>query len=345
MKHILVVDDDPVILKATEDTLHDLYQVTAVLSGARALRYLALYDCDLIILDINMPGMDGFEVLHALRENKSLAQIPVIFLTGSIESEDESRCLDEGAVDFINKPFVPNVMRARVSRILELDELRKNLAQRLEERTAHIRAIQQKLVTGMASMVESRDNSTGGHIRRTGEGVRIFADRLLGTGRYARQFLADVTRAAPMHDLGKIAVNDQILRKQARFTDEEYAEMKKHAAEGARIVKQLLENVEDERFVKIAVNIAYYHHERWDGAGYPTGISGEQIPVEARIMALADVFDALVSRRCYKQAFSFDEAFDIIESSLGSHFDPELGRIFMTCRPELEDYYTRNMDI
>jgi len=340
MKHILIVDDNKTSLSTAKSALNDVYKVTAVTSGAQALKFFEKNICDIILLDINMPEMDGFEVMRKIRENSELADIPIIFLTADSDAETESRCLEEGASDFIAKPFVLNVMRSRISRILELDDLRKNLAEKLDERTQHISHIQQMMVLGMATMVESRDNSTGGHIKRTSMVVETFAGKLssLSYG-LSRSFLKKVIRAAPMHDLGKIAVDDRILRKQGKFTDEEYAEMKKHSGEGARIVKQILEGVEEEKFVKIAVNIAHYHHEKWNGTGYPTGIAGEEIPVEARIMALADVFDALVSKRCYKDAFSYDKAFGIIEESLGSHFDPELGRIFITCRPELEALY------
>ena len=151
-----------------------------------------------------------------------------------------------------------------------------------------------------------------------------------------------MVKAAPMHDLGKVAIDDVVLRKPGKYTDEEYAEMKRHSAEGARIVESILQGVEDESFVAVARNVAYYHHEKWNGKGYPTGKSETEIPIEARIMALADVFDALVSKRCYKEAFSYDEAFQIIEESLGQQFDPELGKVFMECRAELEAFYDRN---
>ncbi len=340
MKHILIVDDDKTSLAAAKSALGDIYKITAVTSGSQALRFLEKGSCDIILLDLNMPEMNGFEVMKKIRGIEKLADIPIIFLTADSDAETESKCLSEGAADYIAKPFVLNVMRSRISRILELDDLRKNLADKLEERTKHISHIQQMLILGMAAMVESRDNSTGGHIKRTSKVVEIFSYRLLRDGLYSKEFLDMVIRAAPMHDLGKIAVNDVVLRKQGKFTDEEYNEMKKHSAEGAKIVKQILEGVETDKFVKIAVNVANYHHEKWNGKGYPEGLSGESIPVEARIMALADVFDALVSKRCYKEAFTYEKAFGIIEESLGSHFDPELGRLFITCRPELEDLYS-----
>ena len=221
-----------------------------------------------------------------------------------------------------------------------LNNYNADLSKQVEEKTAHIRSIQNSIITGMAIMVEGRDNSTGGHVRRTSECVKVFTNDLKWKmPELSERFFTNLIKAAPMHDLGKIAVDDQILRKPGKFTDEEYAQMKTHAEKGAKIVEQVLTEVKDEEFKKIAVNVAHYHHEKWDGSGYPDGLSGEDIPLEARIMALADVFDALVSKRCYKEAFDFDKAFRIIEESLGSHFDPELGSIFMECRPNLEKLY------
>ncbi len=219
------------------------------------------------------------------------------------------------------------------------------LEQEVEEKTEHITYIKDMMVLGMAEMVESRDANTGGHIKRTSQVVRIFAKKLMECGEQfgvTKEFLKLVTKAAPMHDLGKIAISDAVLRKPGKYTDEEYAEMKRHSAEGERIVREILQDVEDEAFVEVAKNVALYHHEKWNGGGYPTGKSGTDIPMEARIMALADVFDALVSKRCYKDAFSYDEAFTIMEESLGQHFDPELGKVFMECRAELETFYDAN---
>lgn len=216
-----------------------------------------------------------------------------------------------------------------------------NLESEVKEKTEHIRAMQESIITGIASMVESRDNSTGGHIRRTSACVKVLVDELKHEERFVESetFLNNVVKAAPMHDLGKIAVDDAILRKPGKFTDEEYEQMKTHSEKGARIVAEVLKEVKDDEFVKIAVNVAHYHHEKWNGTGYPEGLSGIGIPLEARIMALADVFDALVSKRCYKEAYNYDRAFNIIEESLGSHFDPEIGRIFISCRPRLEKLY------
>lgn len=223
-----------------------------------------------------------------------------------------------------------------------IENYKNNLEKDVNKKTKHISHIKDMMVLGMASMVESRDNSTGGHIKRTSEVMKVFSKYLLKFEdqlNLTEEFLEMVARAAPMHDLGKIAVDDAILRKNARFTDDEFEIMKKHAEEGSKIVRGILSGVEDDDFVRIAENVAHYHHEKWNGTGYPSGLKENNIPVEARLMALADVFDALVSKRCYKEAFSYDKAFSIIEESLGAHFDPVYGAKFIECRPELEILY------
>ena len=218
----------------------------------------------------------------------------------------------------------------------------QTLSQVVDEKTQKITDIQNSIIKSMAMMVESRDNSTGGHVVRTSDCIKIILPTFKQNQDFTwctDDFCNRLIKAAPMHDLGKIAVNDAILRKPGRFTPDEYEQMKIHAAKGAVIVEQVLKATTDSRFKQIAINIAHYHHEKWNGEGYPEKLSGTEIPIEARIMALADVFDALVSKRCYKDAVSFDEAFDTIKNDLGKHFDPELGEVFLECRPELEEYY------
>ena len=224
-----------------------------------------------------------------------------------------------------------------------LEGSQHSLELEVQAKTQKILHIQDSIITGIASMVESRDNSTGDHIRRTSEGVRIFVEQIKKHHEYdylGDSFCINVVKAAPMHDLGKIAVHDAILQKPGKFVPEEYDEMKKHAAEGANIVLGVLREVDDEEFKKIAVNVAHYHHEKWNGQGYPNGLKGEEIPIEARIMAFADVFDALVTRRCYKEAFDYDTALSIMEKEFGSHFDPNLGAIFLECKSALIAMYS-----
>ena len=227
-----------------------------------------------------------------------------------------------------------------------LSKYRTDLEQEVQAKTAQIVEMHNKLILSLAVMVESRDNSTGGHIKRTSEGVRILIEamRKLNYPGLSREFCQNLIKAAPMHDLGKIAVDDAILRKPGRFTDEEYEKMKMHAPEGGRIVHEILKDTDDVAFHILAENVAHYHHERWDGSGYPEGLSGERIPLEARIMAIADVYDALVSKRVYKDSFSFEKADRIIMEGMGTQFDPGLEQAYVHARPRLEEFYQGNTE-
>ncbi len=223
-----------------------------------------------------------------------------------------------------------------------LNDYKDRLEEEVAHKVRHITRMQDNIILGMAELMGNRDDSTGGHVKRTSDVIKIYVNALRTRAeeyQFSEEFLSQVIKAAPMHDLGKISVDDKILKKPGKYTPEEYAEMKKHAAKGAEIVHGMLAGIEDEEFVRVATNIAHYHHERWDGTGYPTGIGYLDIPPEARIMAVADVFDALVSKRCYKEKMNYDQAFQIIEESEGTHFDPEYAKLFISCRPQLEAYY------
>ena len=326
------------------------------------------YDRKLHFMGANDYAMNLFEFLKKAEFGKVLYSYPLSFEPIIKEVEiflDESmnvkgQCHVEGTNFKIHdKTYKTEIhslvdhMKRCVGAILEIRditehvtmlELREKYNEQLEKevwaKTEKIRTIQQRTILGMAQMVESRDLSTGGHIKRTSEVVRIFADKLVNADMgYNRHFLNLVIRSAPMHDLGKIGVDDAVLRKQGKFTDEEYEKMKKHSEIGGKMVTEILSGVEESEFVKVAFNVANYHHEKVNGKGYPLGLVGEEIPIEARIMALADVFDALVSKRCYKDAFSYDKAFSIITEDAGTHFDEKLVPIFLSCRDELEAYY------
>ncbi|MCR5685097.1 MAG: HD domain-containing protein [Lachnospiraceae bacterium] len=225
-----------------------------------------------------------------------------------------------------------------------LDNYNKDLENQVEAKTADIVAMHDRLIVSMATMVESRDNSTGGHIKRTSEVVRLLMDEVMkdNTLGLTDSFVKNIIKAAPMHDLGKIAVDDAILRKPGRFEPEEFEKMKAHAAEGARIVHEILKGTDDQEFHIIAENVAHYHHERWDGSGYPEGLKGDDIPIEARIMAIADVYDALVSKRVYKDAMSFEKADSIILEGMGKHFDKSLEKYYVAARPAMELYYSQS---
>ncbi len=226
-----------------------------------------------------------------------------------------------------------------------MDRYNDELQKEVSSKTRRIARMSDQFILGMASIVESRDNSTGGHIRRTSEGVRLLTEAIREDNslNLSEAFCEKLIKAAPMHDLGKITVDDAILRKPGRYTVEEFNEMKGHAAEGARIVHEVLKDIDDVEFREIAENVAHYHHERYDGSGYPEGLKGDEIPLEARIMAIADVYDALVSKRVYKERFSFEKANAIILEGMGSQFDPNLRRYYEAARPELESYYRSNM--
>ncbi len=228
-----------------------------------------------------------------------------------------------------------------------LNKFNDKLKDEVAEKTKHIIKMHDNLILGMATMVESRDNSTGGHIKRTSEVVKILAREILNDKsedavKKSDEFYRNLIKAAPMHDLGKIAVDDAILRKPGKFTPQEFEMMKKHATEGAGIVHEILKETDDKAFHVLAENVAHYHHERWDGSGYPKGLKGEEIPLEARIMAVADVYDALVSKRVYKEAMSFEKADSIMQESFGKHFDGKLEKYYKSARPKLEAYYTAN---
>ena len=300
-------------------------------------------------LDSNNAARSLFTEIKGLRQNKRIPDtLYEIFASPSDECEINGRSYSRKVTEIKNKDSVVGygLLLEDITEQREFVDLINNYNTQLEaevkRQTEHIQTVQDSMITGIASVVESRDNSTGGHINRTSAVVKIFARKLLEHSELGldERFLQNVSKAAPMHDLEKVAVDDVILRKPGRFTDEEYDKMKKHSAEGARVLGIVLEKVDDEDFVRIAINVAHYHHERYDGKGYPSGLSGEDIPIEARIMALADVFDALVSKRCYKEAYTYDKAFSIIEEGLGTQFDPQLGRVFAECREELENLYS-----
>lgn len=225
-----------------------------------------------------------------------------------------------------------------------VEDYNNQLENAVEQKTERLFKIQNDIIKSMANIVEDRDNNTGGHVARTSDVVKIFVNHLKEKNKYEElsdSFAECVIKAAPLHDFGKISVPDVILNKPGKFTDEEYSIMKQHSEKGAVIVNKILNNAEDPVFKTIAVNVAHYHHEKWNGQGYPEGLEGTQIPFEARIMALADVFDALVSKRVYKESFCFDKAFDIMKESAGTHFCPQLCEDFIECRPQLEEYYSR----
>ncbi|MBR6351655.1 MAG: HD domain-containing protein [Firmicutes bacterium] len=313
-------------------------------------------------LGSNVTAREFFPALNELTVDRPLDRsewmrgnmIPWLDDFKADEKKNEAYCGIDGKIYLAELRYLFDGRRKRGYQLFVSDDTRNQeyirlingyntkLQEEVAEKTAHIVEMHDKLVMSMAAMVESRDNSTGGHIKRTSDGVKILIGELKKEGTFdlSDEFCRDIIKAAPMHDLGKIAVDDVILRKPGRYTPEEYEKMKIHAAEGARIVHTILEGTEDETFHHIAENVAHYHHERWDGSGYPEGLRGEEIPLEARIMAIADVYDALVSRRVYKESMSFRQADAIIMEGMGKQFDEALKPCYIAARPKLEAYYS-----
>ncbi|KAF0812083.1 Cyclic di-GMP phosphodiesterase response regulator RpfG [Andreprevotia sp. IGB-42] len=348
---ILIVDDTPDNLLLMSNLLResDQYIIKAANNGEKALR-IAQADPppDLILLDIMMPGISGHEVARILKAAPATRDIPIIFLTAMASTADETQGLEMGAADYITKPISPPVVLARVDTQLKVkaaaDFLRdKNdyLEQEVARRTLEVMAIQDVTIHAMASLAETRDNETGNHIRRTQHYIKVLAEHLRDHPRF-RHFLDDETikllfKSAPLHDIGKIGIPDRILLKPGRFTPEEFEIMKTHTTLGRDAIAHAEQQLGmDVGFLRLAKEIAYGHQEKWDGSGYPEGKAGDDIPISARMMAVADVYDALISRRVYKEGMSHDEALHIIREGRATHFDPDICDAFLACAEQFQ---------
>ena len=334
---ILVVDDTPDNITLLCSLLGEQYRNKVATNGAKALKIArAEPRPDLILLDIMMPEMDGYEVCRQLKADPSTEHIPIIFLTAKTQEGDETKGFELGAVDYITKPIVPPILMARVHTHLALQDARKFLEKQneiledqVEQRTRQLAALQDAIIIAMASLAETRDNDTGHHIRRTQHYVRELAVCLRKnpkfTPRIDDSFIATIYKTAPLHDIGKVGVPDRILLKPGRLTPEEFEEMKKHTIYGRDAIIAAEKSMEaPENFLLTARDIAYCHHEKWDGSGYPQNLAGEEIPLSARLMAIADVYDALITKRIYKEAMPHEDAVKVIESGKGTHFDPDV---------------------
>ena len=322
--------------------LKDEYRVKLANSGEKALAAVrGPSPPDLILLDIMMPGMSGYEVCEALKADPATQRIPIIFLTAMNAADDEKKGLDLGAADYITKPISPPIVMARVKTQLEnkaaADFLRDQaefLRAEVATQTERISAIQDVTILAMASLAETRDSDTGNHIRRTQYYVLELAQRLKDHPRFAYYLTPEnielLFKSAPLHDIGKVGIPDRILLKPGRFEPEEFEIMKTHTTLGRNAIEHAERSLSIEvDFLKMAKEIAYSHQEKWDGSGYPEGLSADDIPISARLMAVADVYDALISRRVYKAGMSHEKAVAIIEEGSGSHFDPDIVDAFM----------------
>lgn len=346
---ILVVDDTPDNLSLMSGLLKDLYKVKVANGGEKALKIVQSgTPPDLILLDIMMPEIDGYEVCKRLKADARTRDIPIIFLTAKAEVEDEASGLELGASDYITKPISPPIVLARVKTHLAIkgvqDFLRdKNqfLEAEVQKRTAEVMAIQDVTIHAMASLAETRDNETGNHIRRTQHYVKLLADKLRRHPRFSHFLDSDKTiellfKSAPLHDIGKVGIPDRILLKPGKFEPEEFEIMKTHTTLGRDAILNAEQQLGIEMpFLNYAKEIAYSHQEKWDGSGYPEGLSGDDIPISARLMAVADVYDALISRRVYKSGMSHEKAVAIMIEGRGTHFDPDILDAFL----ELQDAF------
>lgn len=341
---VLVVDDTPANLTLMMQVLNKRYRVQVAVSGSKALEVVRRRVPDLMVLDVMMPGMDGYEVCRRLKADPATRHLPVIFLTALSRPEDETAAFEAGAADFVTKPFNPATLLARVRTQLDLRQAQDRLRQRadmlsdeLDERRNEVEALRDTTLFVMVGMAEFRDADTGNHIVRTQEYVRALAS-WLGMQADAppgldEQGIEALAKAAPLHDIGKVAIPDAILLKPGKLDADEWAVMKSHATAGAALMQRAIDRLGESagRMLLYGRQIAQYHHERWDGTGYPEGLAGTDIPLAARLMAVADVYDALISRRPYKAALPHAQAIQLIRAGAGSHFDPRLVEGLLAC--------------
>jgi putative two-component system response regulator len=334
--NVLVVDDTETNIDILVETLGDDYDISVAMDGESALEDIVERKPDLILLDIMMPGIDGYEVCKRLKDDEETVSIPIIFLTAMTEEQDEAKGLALGAVDYIAKPFSPDLVKSRVRNQLELKRHQDNLEVLVKERTKELLIAQDATIYALATLAEYRDPETGGHIKRTQNYVIALSEHLKKHPKF-ESFLDDATievlyKSAPLHDIGKVGVEDSILLKPGKLTDEEFEEMKNHTVYGrdtiARIEEEMGAGVTSE-FLRLGREIAYTHQEKWNGSGYPQGLAGEDIPISGRLMAIADVYDALISKRVYKPPFSHSKAVSIIQEGKGNHFDPDMVDTFL----------------
>lgn len=340
-KTILMIDDVKLNLATARDVLQQDYILCEASSAMEGFEILDKVIPDLILLDIIMPEMDGYEMIRRLKASRRLRRIPVIFLTAETDPASEIKGFDLGAVDFIVKPFIAQVMIRRIETQLELSAYHQSLEKIVEEKVEENERLQNMLSVGFAELVESRDGVTGGHIKNTSIYFEAFVSALKELPKYKEEvtdeFIKLAVRSSPLHDIGKIGIDDIVLRKETSLEKGEMEYMKTHSELGGATFHKIRRNFQDNEFLKIAEHMALYHHERWDGNGYPMGLKGMDIPLEARIMSIVDVYDALTSKRPYKEPFSHEKAYAIIKEGRGTQFDPDLVDEFMRLGDVMKD--------
>ncbi|MDR2546396.1 MAG: response regulator [Lachnospiraceae bacterium] len=349
MKTIFIVDDSELFLTLAKEALVEQYEVIPLASAKLMFEELEKTKPDMILLDVEMPGMTGFEAMSKLKADDSpYLDIPVIFLTGLSDTANEARGIELGAVDFISKPFSKIVLNNRIRNHLEIDQMIRERTEylekqkeELEEQAEQLVCVQTGLVQTFADVVESRDPCTGGHIERTAAYMDILIKAMLEREIYAEEIrgwnIDSVTSSARLHDVGKITISNNILNKPERLTEEEFDIIKTHTKAGAQIINGAMKQASGAEVLCNARLIAAHHHERWDGSGYPNGLAGEDIPLQGRLMAIVDVYDALVSERPYKKPFPHDIAMSIIVNDSGRHFDPNIVTVFKEVSEQVDE--------
>ncbi|MGM0501954.1 MAG: HD domain-containing phosphohydrolase [Bacillota bacterium] len=348
---IMIVEDEKANVDILLEAFKDEYQVMVALDGETALKAVTSNPPDLILLDIMLPGMNGYQVCKKIKSNSKTSAIPIIFATTMNQNTDERKGLELGAIDYITKPFNIPIVKARVENHLELKKAKEklknknyNLEQKIKERTKKLEETQEVAIESLAALAETRDNETGQHIMRTKKYVKLLAEFLQDHPRF-RDYLTTeriewVYKTAPLHDIGKVGVPDKILYKEGKLTAEEFEVIKKHPTYGEEAIENAENNLGNNSFLTVAQEIVATHHEKWDGSGYPKGLQGEEIPIGGRLMAIADVYDALVNKRVYKPAFSHQRAVEIITEGDGrtspQHFDPAVLNAFISLQDKFE---------
>ncbi|WP_455204124.1 HD domain-containing phosphohydrolase [Kaarinaea lacus] len=358
---LLVVDDNEMNRDMLLRRLQPLgYHVETACDGGQALDKLHGSAFDLVLLDIMMPIKDGFEVLKEMKADGRLKAVPVIMITALDDSASAARCIDMGAEDYLTKPFDPTLLKARIGACLErkrlhdqevlyrakIEEYNSQLQDRVRQQVQEISQAQLGAIFAMSKLAESRDPETGEHLERMREYCKVLSDHLSQLPKYQtiidNNFISDIFAASPLHDIGKVGIDDRVLLKRGKLTPEEWQIMKLHPVIGAETLKEVDKQHPGNSLIRMGIDIAASHHEKWDGSGYPYGLQGTEIPLVARILALGDVYDALTSKRCYKEAFSHERSRQIVIDSGGSHFDPEVVEAFLATETEFQrirEYY------
>lgn len=361
--NILIVDDNEVNRKILNDLITSIgYAAIMAENGIHALSIIENQVCDLVLLDILMPEMDGYQVLEYMKSNTIHCHIPVIMITGLDEMDSVVRCIDSGADDYLTKPFDLTIFRARIDACLQkklmhdkenqyqdqIESFNLDLQDRISRQVFEITAAQLATIFAMAKLAESRDPDTGEHLSRIREYVKIICQQLSLLPKYASiidgNYIDNICAASSLHDIGKVGISDHILLKPGRLTGEEFEDMKTHTSLGAETLREVNRLHPGNDFLRIGIEIAESHHEKWDGTGYPYGLAGDNIPLIGRMISLSDAYDALTSKRCYKESYSHTRSLGIIVDDRGKHFDPDVVDAFVSAEKEFITVRERYVD-